>query len=213
MKKLLILIILGAGVWYWQGGKLPFASGPAAVDASGNPQVWVFTFKGCGGPCNDALSDLKNRGVAFTEKQINPDDSSDADVQIWRSHGKPTFPLILVGNGKTIGFSRPELAALLAENLGDKALHESERRYFKKHFNSDGSPRIVMYGADWCGYCDRLRKEFVENNVDFTEIDVEKSGEKMLMANTLGIRGYPTTWVGYRRVNGSNLSAVKRAFD
>ncbi len=68
-----------------------------------------------------------------------------------------------------------------------------------------------MYGADWCGYCKKLRNEFKANNTDYIEIDVEKSGEKQRMSETMGVYSYPTTWVGYSRVNGSNFKAVNAA--
>lgn len=212
MKKLLLLITLGLGLWYWYDGKMPFMAASGAFDSAGNPIVWVFTFKDCGAPCQDAINDLKNRNTAFIEKPIDPANTNDADVKLWRAHGGPSFPLIVVGEGKMSGFMRSELAALLAESFGEKYLHATERRYFNAHFSTDGSPRIVMYSTDWCGYCKRLRAEFQENNVDFTEIDIEKVADSDLLATTMGIRGVPATWVGYRRVQGASLSDVKKAF-
>lgn len=38
---------------------------------------------------------------------------------------------------------------------------------------SDGMDDIVLYGADWCGDCRRAKVWLRENNVAFTEIDVE----------------------------------------
>ncbi len=67
-----------------------------------------------------------------------------------------------------------------------------------------------MYGADWCGYCRKLRNEFTENGVDFIEIDVDRHPSKDKIMRTMEISGYPATWVGYTRVNGSNLRAVNK---
>ena len=65
-----------------------------------------------------------------------------------------------------------------------------------------------MYGTDWCPYCAELRKEFRAGRVDYSEVDVEKSGEQQLMSETMGINGYPATWVGYERVKGTDLASV-----
>ena len=100
------------------------------------------------------------------------------------------------------------MAGILGINFGDEYLSRTEKRYYKNHFYADGSPKIVMYGTDWCPYCKKLREEFEANNVDYIEIDVEKSGEMETMLKTMEIYGYPATWVGYTRVNGSNLKAV-----
>lgn len=212
MKKLILLITLGAGLWYWYDGNLSFGKTPAALDGAGQPVVWVFTFDACGAPCAEALDDLRKRKAPFVEKLIDPADKDNADVQFWQAHRATSFPLIVVGDDSLAGFNRPELANLLAQHFGDTYLHAQEQRYFQKHFNADGSPRIVMYATAWCGYCKRLRTEFQQNNIDFTEIDVEKSGEQQLLSTTMGIRGVPATWVGYRRVQGSSLADVKKAF-
>ena len=66
-----------------------------------------------------------------------------------------------------------------------------------------------MYGADWCGYCRKLRTEFEDDGIDYIEIDVEKSTYKTQITKTMEIDGYPATWVGYTRVKGTTLKAVK----
>jgi glutaredoxin len=209
MRKLVLIIVIGVGVWYWDKGESPFMSSAGAYDEGGNPVVWIFTVENCGKPCQQGRDGLKRRRVAFEEKQINLDNDTDEDVKLWKTlRNNNNFPLIVVGNEKIIGSSRPAMAGILGINYGDKYLSRTEKRYFKKHFYADGTPRIVMYGADWCPYCKKLRGEFDANNIDYIEIDVEKSGEKETMAKTMEISGYPATWVGYTRVNGTNLKAV-----
>jgi glutaredoxin len=209
MRKLVLIIVIGVGVWYWDKGESPFMSSAGAYDEGGNPVVWIFTVENCGKPCQLGRDGLKRRRVAFEEKQINLDNDTDEDVKLWKTlRNNNNFPLIVVGNEKIIGSSMPAMAGILGINFGDKYLSQTEKRYFKKHFYADGTPRIVMYGADWCPYCKKLRGEFVANNIDYIEIDVEKSGEKETMTKTMEIYGYPATWVGYTRVNGTNLKAV-----
>jgi glutaredoxin len=209
MRKLVLIIVIGVGVWYWDKGESPFMSSAGAYDEGGNPVVWIFTVENCGKPCQLGRDGLKRRRVAFEEKQINLDNDTDEDVKLWKTlRNNNNFPLIVVGNEKIIGSSMPAMAGILGINFGDKYLSQTEKRYFKKHFYADGTPRIVMYGADWCPYCKKLRGEFDANNIDYIEIDVEKSGEKETMTKTMEIYGYPATWVGYTRVNGTNLKAV-----
>jgi glutaredoxin len=122
----------------------------------------------------------------------------------------PTTPI--TSSGKIIaGFYKPDVATILGKAFGESYLGANERRYFKKHFNADGSPRIVLYGTDWCGYCAALRTELRDSHIDYTDIDVEKTGEKDTMLETMGIGGYPATWIGYQRVNGSKLADIKSA--
>lgn len=215
MRKLIFIMIIGFGAWQWHQGELPFLSPAGAFDEAGNPAVWLFTVKNCGKPCQEARSQLNRRRVSFEEKLIDPQDSSDENVKLWKKMRQGNgFPLIVAGKEKLVGGgSRPRMATLLALNFGDKHLTSTEKRYFKKHFYQDGSPKIIMYGADWCPYCKKLREELQANNVDFIEIDVEKSGEKERMSKTMAITGYPATWVGYTRVNGSNLKAVKKTLN
>jgi len=57
--------------------------------------------------------------------------------------------------------------------------------------------------------CASLRKEFRANQVSFEDIDVDKTGDKNQLLHTMGINGYPATWVDYTRVkNGSSFSEV-----
>lgn len=210
MKKIFLFVILGVLYWQWHEGKLPFMKKSAAVDASGKPTTWIFTFQGCGDSCDNAVRQLKTRRVPFEEKSINPNDEKDANVKLWHKYQNGNmFPVIVAGSNTLSGFNAPDIATLLGKTFGDTYLTYDEKRFFKKHFNSDGSPRIVMYGTDWCPYCAELRKEFKANSIDYTDIDVEKSGEQNLLSQTMGIGGYPATWVGYTRVvQGDNYSEI-----
>ncbi len=209
MRKLVLFIVIGVGVWYWDKGESPFMSSAGAYDEGGNPVVWIFTVENCGKPCELGRDGLKRRRVAFEEMQIDLNNGADEDVKLWKTvRSNNSFPLIVVGSEKITGSSRPAMAGILGLNFGDKYLSRNEKRYFKKHFYADGTPKIIMYGADWCGYCKKLREEFDANDIDFIEIDVEKSGEKKTMSKTMEIYGYPATWVGYTRVKGTNLKAV-----
>ena len=79
---------------------------------------------------------------------------------------------------------------MLAKNFDNRYLNSFEERYYENHFNADRSPKIVVYGTSWCPGSKKLREEPRASNVDFVEIDVEKTGEKEQILQTLGIGGY-----------------------
>jgi glutaredoxin len=212
VKKIVFIGLMFAAYWYWNNGQLPFLGGgnTAAVDAAGNSTTWIFTFDGCGDSCTNAVKELRNRNVPFTEKVISPERPDEPDFKLWKSYGTGNnFPLLVVGNQTLTGFYVPNIASTLGKSFGETYLTQSERRYFKSHFNADGSPRIVLYGTDWCPHCAKLRKELRTNQVSFADIDVEKQGDKNQLLQTMGIGGYPATWVGYARVkNGSDYNEI-----
>jgi glutaredoxin len=211
VKKIIYIGLLFAAYWYWDKGQLPFGGkNTAAVDAAGNSAVWLFTVEGCGDPCMNAVRELRNRNVPFEEKVISPERQDDENFKLWQGYRTGTnFPLLVVGEQTLTGFYVPHIAGLLGATFGETYLTHNERRYFKAHFNADGSPRIVLYGTDWCPYCAKLRKELNENHVMFEDVDVEKIGDTNQLLQTMGIGGYPATWVGYIRVNdGSNYNEI-----
>lgn len=211
MRNLILILLLGAGIWSWKEGKLPFQSAGGAFDEAGNPVVWIFTIDNCGKACDMGINQLKRRRVSYEEKRIDPRNDSDPNVKLWESVGRGGFPLIVAGNERIEGSgTEPMHATMLGRSFGDEYLTGFEKRLFRKHFYEDGSPKIVMYGTDWCPYCKKLRDEFHANGVDYIEIDVDKSADKEKILNTMQISGYPATWVGYTRVNGTSLRAVEK---
>ncbi len=34
---------------------------------------------------------------------------------------------------------------------------------------------VIIYATEWCGYCQKTRELFKENNISFVEYDIEKS--------------------------------------
>lgn len=50
---------------------------------------------------------------------------------------------------------------------------------------------VVLYATEWCGYCERTRKLFAENDVPYVEYDIEKSTQAYQDYKRLGGRGVP----------------------
>lgn len=211
MRKLIFISVIVLAVWSWNTGRLPFMSTAGAYDEQGNPLVWIFTIKNCGQACEMGRQNLKRRRVDFEEFLIDPNNDSDPEVQLWKDVGKGGFPLIVAGDIKIKGSGNlPMMQNMLGKTFGERYLTRAEKKLFKNHFYADGTPRIVLYGTDWCQYCKKLRDEFEASNIDYLDIDVDRSSNKQQIINTLEIPGYPAVWVGYTRVNGSDLRAVKK---
>jgi len=190
---------------------LPGGKAAGSFDKSGNPALVIFTVAGCGDACETTVAELKARRAPFEELVVDPSNSSDENLKsMKRLGGNSVAPFIAAGYSKVAGSSTAQLAGVLGENFGKSYLTSEERRYFREHFADDGKPRIVMYAASWCGYCAKLRKELQDGKIDFLEIDVEKSEERQQLTRTMYISGYPTTWLGYRKVEGASASDVKQ---
>jgi len=213
MGKFLAVIAIAASAWFYTGGKLPGNDIAKAVDVSGNPVVLVFTVDGCKKPCKSAMKQLKKRDVPFKEVKVNLANPKDKNTQLWEKMGKRGFPYIASGSERVIGNSKAQIASLLGVNYGNSYLTKSEKKYYSKHFYADGKPKIIIYGASWCGYCKKLREELEADNTDYIEIDVEKRKDHKKLSRVMGISGYPSTWVGYSRVDGTTLRAVKATMD
>jgi len=73
--------------------------------------------------------------------------------------------------------------------------------------NSD----VVLYYADWCGFCKKAKRWFDERNVryDLRDIDVSPYGDEL--AEVSGGKSVPVLMIGGEVVRGFNPSAYERA--
>jgi glutaredoxin 3 len=74
-------------------------------------------------------------------------------------------------------------------------------------------PEVVLYAADWCGYCARARRLLESKGVAFTEIDVEAvAGAREEMMARGGGDTVPQVFIGGKAVGGCNeLQALDAA--
>ncbi len=211
MKKIIVIIIV-AGLLYHYRYELPFLSGSGAFDSNGKPEIWVFTKSNCGGWCKKGMNYLRGRQAPVLELSLDNDEEAQ---QLYKELGRGNLPYIVTGYQKVAGFYPAKISSALAVSYGDQYLTSSEKRYYKNHFYPDGAPKIYMYGASWCPYCKKMRDELESRDMDYVEIDVEKSSNQMHMVNTMEIDGYPVIYVGYRRVHqariGNVIEAMKKA--
>jgi glutaredoxin len=205
MKFLVLLAVVAFG--YWQHSTSNTAK--SAFDAAGNPVVHFFTFPDCGKLCSDAESQLKRRRVPYVRFEVDQRNPDDSATKRWKEVKGEFVPLIVVGNERTIATAEMEVVRVLGRYFDDAYLLPSERRYFSKHFDDQGKPKIVLYGADWCPSCKSVKAQLNNNGTPFLEIDMDRSGEKKAIAETLSIPGYPSVFVGYERMrHGNDVGAM-----
>lgn len=66
--------------------------------------------------------------------------------------------------------------------------------------------QVIMYATSWCGYCKKARKYFAENNIAYTEYDIEKDAQAKRKYDAFSGKGVPVIFVGQKRMNGFNIS-------
>jgi glutaredoxin 3 len=73
------------------------------------------------------------------------------------------------------------------------------------------APKVVMYGADWCGYCARARALLERKGVAFEEIDTDLvPGARQEAQARSGRSTIPQIFIGDRHVGGADdLTALE----
>lgn len=72
--------------------------------------------------------------------------------------------------------------------------------------------RVIMYSTSWCGACKKARRYFKQNNIAFTEHDIEKSDKARKAYDRLNAKGVPVILYGRERMNGFSVSGFKRMY-
>ena len=71
---------------------------------------------------------------------------------------------------------------------------------------------VVMYSTAWCGYCKKARAYFRENNISFTDHDIENDSFAKRDYDRLGGRGVPVILVGDKRMNGFSVRGFENIY-
>jgi glutaredoxin len=64
-------------------------------------------------------------------------------------------------------------------------------------------PAITIFTTTWCGHCRRLKRQFDEAGISYSEVDIEVASG--------GFRTVPTVEVGERLLVNPTLDHVKEA--
>ena len=202
MKLLITLLAAGMAIWLYTNGGLSGINTSVFLP-DGTPGVALVTSDQCGNGCEKARQHLRSRGIAFTE--IN----ASQDPEGWKELGKPrTLPFLATGYEQAAGFNPGFFSSALGASLGMGGLSEQEQKIYAKHFYEHGEPKVVLYGTDWCGYCNRLRKNMEKEGISYEYLNMEKPVKQTWLMNMMGIYGYPVVYVGYERVKKPNFDGL-----
>lgn len=211
MKKLLlILVIAGVGVYMFQPGLFDSMFRKGAFDEQGNPLTLLFTMEQCGSYCDDARTILKQSKIPFEEFSVSTEEGRE---RLESLGGGRTLPVTIVGDQRLDGYHKQGMKSILGEAYGLNIYNRLERQVMKTHFDAQGKPRLVMYGTTWCPGCKEAREYFKENNIEYTELDAEKSSKGKKNYAILQGGGYPLIYVGHRFLPGFDKKKINTAID
>lgn len=70
---------------------------------------------------------------------------------------------------------------------------------------------VVLYATSWCGYCRKTRSLLAAYDIEYTELDIERSPEARRRFDQLGGHGVPVITVGGTAIHGYDPDALTRA--
>ncbi len=71
---------------------------------------------------------------------------------------------------------------------------------------------VVMYATQWCPYCKKAREYFADNDIAYTEYDVENSRKGKRDYRRMGKPGVPIIFIGDTRMNGFSASRFETVY-
>jgi len=73
--------------------------------------------------------------------------------------------------------------------------------------------KVVLYATDWCGYCAKTRELLAENEIPYTEYDIEKSAQGKSEYDQLNGQGIPLLLIDGDVVRGYRANDILRLAD
>lgn len=108
-------------------------------------------------------------------------------------------------------------------HFGDKKPQQFKTKKLKLKINSytsvsydisktDSGQNVVIYSAEWCGYCKKAKKYFKNNNIAFTDYDIENDARAKKRYKAMGGNSIPIIIVGKKRMNGFSVKGFERIY-
>lgn len=101
------------------------------------------------------------------------------------------------------------LAVLVVQQWGNiNALFNPPPDYAAAH-----GGKVILYATDWCGYCEKTRVYFADNNIPYHEYDIEKSEEGKRQFDDLGGSGVPVVLVNGDVIKGYDPARIAASLE
>ncbi|VAW75241.1 hypothetical protein MNBD_GAMMA15-1998 [hydrothermal vent metagenome] len=81
----------------------------------------------------------------------------------------------------------------------------------QKHGVNKSQEKVVIYTTRRCGYCRKAKAWLRQNNISYSERDIETSSRARKEFEKMGARGVPVILVGKQRINGYSESRMRSA--
>lgn len=77
----------------------------------------------------------------------------------------------------------------------------------------NSTKKVILYGTTWCGYCKKTREFLAENNIAYTEFDIENSDEGRRCYDAINGSGVPVLEVNSTVIRGYAPEAILAALN
>jgi glutaredoxin len=78
------------------------------------------------------------------------------------------------------------------------------------HFENSNN-KVVIYTTQWCPYCKKAKQFLIQNNIAFTERDIEQGNKSIdALYATMESPGVPKIIIGNAIINGFNPSLIMK---
>jgi glutaredoxin len=74
-------------------------------------------------------------------------------------------------------------------------------------------PEVLLYYADWCGYCKKARRHLDGKDVEYELLDVDRPAIKEELVQKTGQRGIPVIEINGRVMKGYNAQRLDEMLD
>lgn len=91
-----------------------------------------------------------------------------------------------------------------------KKLSKSNPHEEISDFNLGVEGKVVMYSTSWCPVCKRARTYFKTNNISYIEYDIETTNKGKEDYKKMEGRGVPIFIIGKTKINGFEVSLLKK---
>lgn len=72
--------------------------------------------------------------------------------------------------------------------------------------------KVIMYSTVRCRYCKQARAYFEENNIAYTDYDIEKNEEAKAFHKKIGAKGVPVIIVGKKMMRGFSVDGFENLY-